>query len=347
MDLNSVSKIKEKFKKNKYSIENNTIDDEDEFYDVCTDFMEEFEEIKELVLTQENIKKYSKEAQRELMSRINSVIDLNAELNNSYYLGEEDSIGNDPIEYTKRMAIFTEMCNSCAHIMEEYIDKNNLRKDKEFKDIKNTLFSMKKDAIEKIVANSLGREDKGIIAGLKKDTSKYENSNVFVVDIPGIGQVSWHIAIDNMNREFKEMLNKNPYPFEVEKNNISGRKVLNSELLLGQIDNKYLSIHNKIDSNIPVGNESELKLALEIYNELLELEGSYEELDAGVTDISSDEKIYRRILKACKRHGIPSKETMDMLLDQMVDNMFPDIEYNKESIRKWRDNEDGKQQPES
>ncbi len=60
MDLNSVSKIKEKFKKNKYSIENSTIDDEDEFYDVCTDFMEEFEEIKELVLTQENIKKYSK-----------------------------------------------------------------------------------------------------------------------------------------------------------------------------------------------------------------------------------------------------------------------------------------------
>lgn len=36
-----------------------------------------------------------------------------------------------------------------------------------------------------------------------------------------------------------------------------------------------------------------------------------------------------------------------MLLDQIVDNMFPDIEYNKESIRKWRDNEDGKQQPES
>ncbi len=344
MNLDNVSRIRDRFKKNKYSIENSTIDDEEEFYDVCTDFMEEFEEIKELVLTQENIKKYSKEGQRELMSRINSVTELNAELNNSYYLGEEDSIGNDPIEYTKRMAIFTEMCNSCAHIIEEYINKNDLRKDKEFKDIKNTLFSMKKDAIEKIVANSLGREEKGIIAGLKKDTSKYENSNVFVVDIPGIGQVSWHIAIDNMDKELKEMLNKNPYPFEVEKNNISGRKVLNSELLLGQINNKYLSIHNKIDSNIPVGNENELKLALEIYNELLELEGSYEELDAGVTDISSDEKIYRRILKACQRHGIPSKETMDMLLDQMVDNMFPDIEYNKESIRKWRDSEDGKQQ---
>lgn len=155
MNLDNVSRIRDRFKKNKYSIENSTIDDEEEFYDVCTDFMEEFEEIKELVLTQENIKKYSKEGQRELMSRINSVTELNAELNNSYYLGEEDSIGNDPIEYTKRMAIFTEMCNSCAHIIEEYINKNDLRKDKEFKDIKNTLFSMKKDAIEKIVANSL------------------------------------------------------------------------------------------------------------------------------------------------------------------------------------------------
>lgn len=261
--LKNILSIKNKFKLNDYGINVGTIGDEDEFYDVCTDFMEEFEEIKELVLTQNNIKKYSKEGQRELMSRINSVIDLNAELNNSYYLGEEDSIGNDPIEYTKRMAIFTEMCNSCAHIMEEYIDKNNLRKDDELKNVKKLLFSMKKDAIEKIVVNSLGREEKGIIAGLKKDTSKYENSNVFVVDILGIGQVSWHIAIDQFNDRVKDKLEKNPYPFEVEKNNISGRKVLNSELFLGQIDNKYLSIHNKIDSNIPVGNESELKLALE------------------------------------------------------------------------------------
>lgn len=256
MDLNSIKNVSKRFNKNKYSIENSTIDDEDEFYDVCTDLMEEFEEIKKLVLTQENIKKYSKEAQRELNSRINSVVELNDELNNSYCIDEEFSIGNEPIEYTKRMAIFTEMCNSCAHIVEEYIDKNNLRKDKEFKEIKNTLYSMKKDAIEKIVVNSLGREDKGIIAGLKKDTSKFENSNVFVLDIPGIGQVSWHTAIEQFNDRIKDKLEKNPYPFEVEKNNISGRKVLNAELLLGQIDNKYLSIHNKIDSNIPAGNES-------------------------------------------------------------------------------------------
>lgn len=301
MNVGHIKELFRKFNKNQYSI--NNVDDEENFFKICLEYNKEFEKIQKEMASKNNIKNYSLSEQKELYSRIESIRELNEELENSYIIDEDFSIGNNPIEYTKRMAIFAEICNNSAHLIEKYIDRNELKKDKSLRELKATLFNFKQSSIMKIVQNSLGREKDGIIAGIKGDESKYENTNVFVVDIPGIGQVSWHVDIEELDDEIKDLLKENEYPFKIEKSKSDSReKTLNSDLLLGKVPNRDLNVHNRIDANIPSGSEDELKKALLIYNEVIDLQYDMDEIERTALDEVPLDKLYRRFMKACKKH---------------------------------------------
>ena len=41
--------------------------------------------------------------------------------------------------------------------------------------------------------NGKNKEEEGIICGLKTDDKKSVNTDVFVIDIPEKGQLSWHL----------------------------------------------------------------------------------------------------------------------------------------------------------
>lgn len=333
------------FSKNNYSPESINVEDEENFFDICTDLMEKIEELKGRYFIKSKYESYTSKDKFEIATRISSIDDLNAELNDSYNIDGNFTTGNDPIEYTKRIAIFTEICNNAAHLIDKYIKYNSI-KDKKIKEFRNKLFLLKSKGISKLINNSMGKEKNGIISGLSLDQSKRENDTVFVVDIPGTGQVSWHFPIDNIDNKTKERLLEYQYPFKIQKDSKTEDITRNTSLLTGSAD-KFLNIHNKIDINIPNDKEHELKMALNIYYEIKNLEHDKKEFNDGILDEDPDEKVYRRLKKSCIKHGIPSKEVFDMLLDKMVDDVFDGIKYDKEELREWRNEISGREQNDS
>jgi len=254
-------------------------------------------------------------------SRENSIYQLKEEL--EYYSDYSDS---STIEYVESLALFTEMLNNMAHTIEDGIRKNNLFKDKEIKSIKNSFYDIKTIGLDKIAKIALDKENEGIIAGTETDDYKSVNNKVLVLDLPRYGQLSWHYS-DKRNIHETKNLGKLPtYRYEIQKGVMDSRETsLNSKLLLGQGHVNDLNIHNKIDREIPFGHEDELKLALDIYYDILNNKDEYATYES-------------KLRSACLRHGMPSKETFNMILDKVMDTMYGKLNYEKDELKKWRDN---------
>lgn len=213
-----------------------------------------------------------------------------------------------------------------AHTIEDSIRNNNLSKNKEMKNIKNSFYNIKTIGLNKIARIGINKENEGIIIGIETDDYKSINNKVLVLDLPRYGQLSWHYN-NKMNASDINYVEQLPtYRYKIQKGVMDSRETsLNSKLLLGQGHVNDLNIHNKIDREIPFGHEDELKLALDIYYDILNNKDEYATYES-------------KLRSACLRHGMPSKETFNMILDKVMDTMYGKLNYEKDELKKWRDN---------
>lgn len=319
--LEKLQKIKKQIILNNYKIsseDNFEFKQEENFLYICKDLNLIIENIQNELNLKNNLSSI-----KELQSRKRFIHEIYDELENSYI---PNGNGGDIIEFTTRYSCLTEMVNNAAHIVDMYVNENKMNKKqaKEFKDIRNELFKIKNVSIEKIAKNAIGKEKDGVIIGIAEDTTKYENANVFVVDLPYKGQLSWHVNLDESSDSYITKVPK--YKYKLEKSvTDSKEKVLNSKLLLEYGRNNEHNVHNRIVKNIPYDNENELEAALYIYYEVINNKDEYECVE-------------NKLISACKKHKMISKETFNMLLDEMMDTLYLDKEYDRNNLEKWRDN---------
>ena len=152
-----------------------------------------------------------------------------------------------------------------------------------------------------------------------------KNKNVFVVDIPTVGQLSWHIT-DITKNNLSETYGLKEYKYEIQKDTEDFRKSgteLNSKLLLEKYTDTR-NTHNELVTYIPEGCEDELELALDLYYEVKNNPNKYEH----------PEKIIRQ---ACYARGkVPSQMTFKKILTYVLGNN--NYEYDEKDMMKWRDN---------
>ncbi len=313
--IESIKIIKSRFRDNEYSqsIEN-SIDEQEDFFQLQKQLFDCFK----IVYASISRKKIDVKQ----TNRINNTINLNEEL--EYYSDYSDP---STTEYVESLALFTEITNNMAHIIESGIKNNDLTKNKDLRTIKNLMYDIKTIALDKIAKATLNKENEGIIVGTETDDYKSVNNKVLVLDLPRYGQLSWHYGANNDIYKQQNYLSKLPtYRYEIQKGVMDSRETsLNSKLLLGQGHVNDLNIHNKIDREIPFGHEDELKLALDIYYDILNNKDEYATYES-------------KLRSACLRHGMPSKETFNMILDKVMDTMYGKLNYEKDELKKWRDN---------
>lgn len=154
----------------------------------------------------------------------------------------------DLTQYTLYMSLITDACNNIAH------DCKNANQKREF-------FKIKELGIKNIESQiQENRNEMDIISGSYVDDTKLRgNGYVYVVDIPYVGQVSWHTSHKTQDR--LEEMNIDPYPYKLEK---EGRFV--SEILMStaKMDRKNMP-HNYLIQMLPYGEENNLRAALDYY----------------------------------------------------------------------------------
>lgn len=215
------------------------------------------------------------------------------------------------------------MSNNMAHIIENNIKEKNLKKDRNLNGIKNNLYDIKNIGISKIAKVSLNKENEGVIIGTKTDDYKSVNKNVFIIDLPKYGQISWHYNSDK-DDVFNDV-EVPKYRYSIQKSVEDSRETsMNSKLLLGRGHVNDLNIHNKVVRSIPFEHEDELKKALDIYYDILENKEEYETFE-------------NKLRIACIRCGMPSKETFEMLLNNVMDTMYGKLNYDKKELKQWRE----------
>ena len=177
--------------------------------------------------------------------------------------------------------------------------------------------------------------------------SKTDNSYVYALDIPHYGQVSWHISdVDNFVRTLGKSEDELAYPFEIDKyankKDLYGKRqsniIHNDQILNNDYDSSEVGVHNMIDMKIPKGKENELKLELQIYEEIkrLSIDGNEKIEDSMNYD---QYNVERRVKKACLKYGLPSKETFELLVNRVVEMVYKEQTYDKQLLRDWRDKE--------
>lgn len=154
----------------------------------------------------------------------------------------------DLTQYTLYMSLITDACNNIAHDCKDRKMKRNT-------------FYIKGAGIKNIESQiQENRNEMDIISGSYVDDTKLRgNGYVYVVDIPYVGQVSWHTDRDTSDK--LEEMNIDPYPYKLEK---EGRYV--SEILMStaKMDRKSMP-HNYLIQMPPYGEENNLRVALDFY----------------------------------------------------------------------------------
>lgn len=148
------------------------------------------------------------------------------------------------------------------HIYSLIVDAlNNIAHDTKNYTIKNNMFTLKAICISEIEEEIKQiNQDVDIVSGVQYDEAKSENNRaVYIVDIPHIGQVSWHMTNDLYSILDKKGIFQYPYKLEKDDNHVSG-------ILLNSVytDYKFMP-HNALVQNVDEGKESQIREALDIY----------------------------------------------------------------------------------
>ncbi len=226
-------------------------------------------------------------------------------------LDSDDEI--DFSKYVYSVSLVVDSVNNAAHDTKNYNMRNKLFK------IKNSLIYN----LEKQINQNRDKID--IISGYQSDFSKDVNKNVYVVDIPGVGQVSWHIDGYTFGKLQDAGMEDYPYKLELSSNNMS-------DLLLYNIKEQPKDMpHNYLVQTIPDGEENTLRDAIDIFE-------NYKH------DTYTDEG-KERIIKRLGREKVLS-ETMIENLSKVLRVSYANVKderekYIKEEKERQVDKDDG------
>lgn len=307
---NSIEIQNEELIISKFSIENIT-DNKESFYKVINDIYLKYKNIESGIRRNYDNKKCSKEIETN-NSRMRYIEKLKEKFDELKLEIDSDTITKD---YMYKMAYATEMVNNMAHIVEN-LSENSIEKNLFF-DVKNTL-------ITNMAINGKDKEEEGIICGLKTDDKKTVNTDVFVIDIPGKGQLSWHLN-KKISTSLKEKHNIKEYKYIVDKSVMDrmGKPIIKNSQLLCSNCMEEKNIHNRLVTAIPEGCEDELEFALDLYYEVKNNANQFIQPEAALRE-------------ACERAGkVPSSLTFNVILRQVFDTQYSD--YDKKGLIKWRD----------
>lgn len=152
-------------------------------------------------------------------------------------------------EQLRLYSLIVDISNNLAHGLKNYgavADNFDVKS--------NAIFELEKSIQE---YSKLKKID--IISGYQIDNSKEKNTLVYVLDIPGYGQVSWHMN-HFQKREYEERgVKLNEYPFE-----LANRDQTNSSFLTRHTGT-LLNAHDAIDISAQEGDENYLRNCLDLY----------------------------------------------------------------------------------
>lgn len=209
----------------------------------------------------------------------------------------EEDIENDFVKAITDLGLLTDACNNIAHDCKDYDVRNFIFR------LKNTIISSMKKEIDK------NRDNIDIVDGFKTDGRLEDKRGTYIVDIPGIGQLSWHIE-GYVPEEVRNDFNKE-YPYEIEKGDFR-----NHDLLLMRIRSNQLEKipHNYLVANSQIGDENEVREVLETYYSTIR-----------VVDEKKNEMI-------CEKIG---KKTN--LSKANIDNLTKVLRVSKEKVYEYRE----------
>ena len=150
-------------------------------------------------------------------------------------------------DYLRDLALIADISNNIAHSV----------KNKEISKRFYLLKSISVSTIHREVKNN--RDTIDIIDGFKEDTINGEKVKSYVIDIPGNGQLSWHLK-KNVPSELQEDYDKK-YPYGIAKND----EFYNHNLLLSLLSEKNLTDHDYLVAYNEEGTENQLREILDVY----------------------------------------------------------------------------------
>lgn len=312
-----MEKIEENLKHNEFSDE--CVEKVNEFNDIITSIYNVYNDLEKNILEDYNKSEYRESEKRVNNSRMDYIKKLKAKFDEMEVSDYSDNI---PKDYIYKMAYATEMINNIAHVTESYY-KHNVKK-VDLKGISRGFFSIKEELINQIAVNGKDKKDYGIIIGLDNDECMIKNKDVFVLDLAGKGQLSWHIN-NNQAQTLKNKTQIEEYKYQIDKTvmeRMGNLKNRNSQMLC-YYDLSEKNIHNRLVADIPEGCEDELEFALDLYYEMKNNTNQYIQPEAALRE-------------ACELAGkVPSNVTFEVLLKQVFDTQYSD--YDKKGLIKWRD----------
>lgn len=165
------------------------------------------------------------------------------------YLDELTCDNNEMVitDYLRDLALIADISNNIAHSV----------KNKEISKRFYLLKSISVSTIHREVKNN--RDTIDIIDGFKEDTINGEKVKSYVIDIPGNGQLSWHLK-KNVPSELQEDYDKK-YPYGIAKND----EFYNHNLLLSLLSEKNLTDHDYLVAYNEEGTENQLREILDVY----------------------------------------------------------------------------------
>ena len=195
--------------------------------------------ISEIKLKSETNKNNETTRKESALAELDTVLEMNP---------IEEDVENDFVKAITDLGLLADACNNIAHDCKEYDVRNSIFR------LKNIIISSMKREIDK------NRKDIDIVDGFKTDGRLEDKRGTYVVDIPGIGELSWHLE-GYVPEAVRNDFNKE-YPYEIEKGDFR-----NHDLLLMRIRSNQLEKipHNYLVANSQIGDENEIREVLETY----------------------------------------------------------------------------------
>ncbi len=259
---NFINEAEKNLKNNEFSDE--CIEKVTEYNNIIASVYNMYDDLEKSILDDYNKNEYRESEKRVNNSRMDYIKKLKVKFDEMEISDYSDNI---PKDYMYKMAYATEMINNMAHVIESYSkhNKNNVN----LKGIVRGFFNIKEELVFKMAVNGKDKKEYGIIIGLDNDECMIKNKDVFVLDLAGKGQLSWHIN-SNSAKSIKEDFEIEEYKYQIDKTvmeRMGNLKNRNSQMLC-YYDLSEKNIHNRLVADIPEGCEDELEFALDLYYEM-------------------------------------------------------------------------------
>lgn len=280
------AKLRDFFTKENKELNNGFLD----FSEIIDEIEEQIVSAKDEIKNKQNINLHMYDKFMQSGKRLNSAVDEIDLI--------KDSTNQDFYEYITNLARIVDIMNNIGHVYQEL---GNNQQSQDFMFAKNV-------ALLKLAKECLNNNEKGgidIVFGLCEDNTKSRNKNGFIIDLPGIGQISWH-TIDGIANVLK-MYGVTQYPYEMIKNH----EHTNCKLLNLEVNENELNEHQQIvTSNI--NNPEQIRKKLDEYYSINKKPSTKEQIKEAINGRDKKES-YRKNLFVTIYDLLPPRNKQDSI----------------------------------